>query len=228
MEDTDSANIAINKQANVLDNFFQNEIAIKSWADHCCSESYYDVDPINSEDRYFGSFITDTEKSGGWNRVQSKSKKEARNKKISLDNGFQQNRYSKYQSARYCDVKNSYQLKYNHNKPNGFNYNCDVSPKSCTSIGDCQSPSDSGEADIRQSANDSKEQPEFVDAPVPKVNPWSKLKESVMEEVEHVELTEENSNASQRTEKTSSKCLAPACDWGRSSCDSSPQNSVQG
>jgi len=208
-----TANPAVESSAAAtsLDSFLQkNTNSIGSWADQCDDESY--SNSMNSEDTCDSSF--GLEQNEGWNKVKSKSERlESRNSKPNTEERFRS--YSKYRNktSQYFATHYTQQRKYNQDSfPNRHEY----SPKPNQCISDLHSNSESGEAEKQLDINE-KEKLEFVDAPVPKVNPWSKSDRVSKEQssVKYSPIPLSTSSAKKSYLKSSPK-LPSSCGWGKS------------
>ena len=190
--------------ATSLDSFLHKDAnSIGAWADQCDNESC--SNSMHSEDTCDSSFGADN--SEGWSKVKSKSERlESRNAKPYPEDRFPNSSNYRYKTSQYFASRYMQQRKYTQDS---FPIHQDYSPKPNQCICDLQSNSESGESEVKH--NISKEKPEFVDAPVPKVNPWLSSKRT-----SKYPFTPILSPAiSGKKSPKSSPKLPTSCSWGK-------------
>ena len=201
-----TANSASNPSAGSVDTFLHKNVdSIPSWADQCeDGDNYKELQVDNTY-----SLSEDFDE--GWNKVKSKSERlESRSRNRSATNDH----YCKYQKRKSSQHYN--QKYYQHQKSqqdSGYEY----SPKGNCSNSDLQASSESGESDFKQTNGDAQNKPEFINAPVPKVNPWSRYNGQVKCRSSSPTSTVASTKHTTKSQRKVSQRLPSTCGWGEMS-----------
>ena len=210
-----TANPAVESSVTSLDSFLQKDVnLVGSWADQCDDEKYCNSMNLNSGEISSLSFGADNDE--GWNKVKSKSERlESKNLKPSTEDRFKRYPKYRYKTHQFFASQYTHQRKCNPDSPYSNRY--EQSAKASQNSYDLAN-SESGESDSKQT--DTKEKTEYVDAPVPKINPWSKSKEdskcqTLPNPSTPISSPEMATNVNRKLPVQSSPRLPSSCGWGK-------------